>query len=113
LWFVVGWQRLTGFQLDGGLQHSLNFLQRISMLDWYSQQWNSGGFKYLVYKLVPFLAIVALVALVVQFNSEEGTYRLGVAEQKVDMLAVNFVGVDAVLTSIIGFDIDGRPKRLW
>lgn len=63
------------------------------MLDRHAHQWDPGCFKNLIHKLIPLLAILALVALVVQFNPEEGTHRFGVTEQKIDMLAVNLVGV--------------------
>ncbi len=111
LWFVIRWQRLTGIQLDVGLQHRLDFLQRIGVLDRHPQQWNPGCFKYLIHKLIAFLAIIALVALVVQFDPQEGTHRLGVAQQKIDMLAVDFVGVNPVLAGITGFDVKDVPQR--
>mgnify|MGYP006967044876 CR=1 FL=1 len=94
LWFVVRWQRLTGIQLDVRLQQRLDFLERVGMLDRHAHQRNPGRFKYLIHKLIAFLAVIALVALVIQFDPQEGTHCLGVAQQEVDMLAVDLVGVD-------------------
>ncbi len=81
------------------------------MLDRHPQQRNPGCFKYLIHKLIAFLAVIALVAFVIQFDPQEGTHRLGVAQQKINMLAVDLVGVNPVLAGITGFDVEDLPRE--
>jgi len=81
------------------------------VLDRHAYQWNPGSGKDLLDKLIALLAVIALVAFVIQFDPQEGTYCLGVTQQKIDMLAIDLVGVNAVLTGVIGFDIDDPPAR--
>jgi hypothetical protein len=71
---------LTGIQLDVGLQQRLNFLQGVRVLDWHTHQRNPGSSKNLIHKLIALLAVIALVALVIQLDPQEGTYCLGVAQ---------------------------------
>jgi hypothetical protein len=57
-----------------GLQQRLNFLQGVGMLDRHAHQRNPGSCKDLIHKLIAFLAIIALVTFVIQFDPQEGTY---------------------------------------
>jgi hypothetical protein len=78
--FVIRGQRLTGIRFDIGLQHRLNFLEGAGLLDRHSQLWNPSCYKYLIHKLITFLAVIALVALIVQFDPQKWSHRFWVAK---------------------------------
>jgi hypothetical protein len=68
------------------------------------QQGKPGSFEHLVYERISLLTIWALMAFVVQFDAHKRTQRRWVAQQEVNMLAVNLVGVHAELAAVVGFN---------
>lgn len=62
-----------------------------------SNQWQSSGLKHLIHKFIPILAITAVVAGIVEFHAAQGSHGRRIADQEIDMLAVDLVPVALVL----------------
>jgi hypothetical protein len=65
----------------------------------------------MLYELIARLAVVALMALIIQFNPGDWLHGFGITQQKIDVLAVDLVGVGAKFARVAGFDIKQVPRE--
>src|SRR5690606_31467270 len=60
-------------------------------------------FENLINEGITFLTVFALVTLIIKFKSHNRLKAYWIAEQKVNVLTVNLVGVNTINTLVIGF----------
>jgi hypothetical protein len=76
------------------------------------QQGQLSGGEDLIDEGIPILPIRTLVTLVVEFNTQYRLHRSRVAEQKIDVLAVNLVCVNAKAALVVRrFDPEDIRER--
>ncbi len=61
--------------------------------------------EYVIDKIIPFLSVCALMAFVVEFDSKDWLQGFWVTQKKVNVLAVNFICVGAILSIITSLGV--------
>jgi hypothetical protein len=73
------------------------------MFDGNPRKWEVGGGEDVLNEFITFLPVLPLVAFIVEFDAEDGSDGLWVAEEEIHMFAVNFVCIGSVFAMIVGF----------
>ena len=93
----IGREWRAGLQVEIGLQQAGQLGGVVGVAHRLAQQGQTRRGKHLLDQLVAGLAIGGVVAGVVQLQAEQGTHGFWLAEQKVDVFAVDFVAIDLIV----------------
>ncbi len=70
-----------------------------------SNQGKLCGREHVLNELIPILAFTLLMALVVQFDTDEGPRRLWMAKKEINVLAINPIPIGSELAWILRFHL--------